>query len=77
MRATSSRVIVSSEELRKERERNNWWTFITSPIYGEGQETEEQKQRRETERLQRLASKSIKNQLAQREAVFPSYSTII
>jgi hypothetical protein len=33
-------------------------------------ETEEQKQRRETERLQRLASKSIKeNQLAQKEAI--------
>ena len=58
------------DELRKERERNSWWTYITSPIYGEVKETEEQKQRRETERLQRLASKSIKeNQLAQKEAI--------
>ena len=58
------------DELRKERERNSWWTYITSPIYGEAKETEEQKQRRETERLQRLASKSIKeNQLAQKEAI--------
>ena len=58
------------DELRKERERNTWWTYMTSPIYGEVKETEEQKQRRETERLQRLASKSIKeNQLAQKEAI--------
>lgn len=61
------------DELRKERERNSWWTYITSPIYGEAKETEEQKQRRETERLQRLATKSIKeNQLAQKEAILQS-----
>ena len=61
---------LDDDELRKERERNSWWTFITSPIYGEVKETEEQKQKRETERLQRLASKSIKeNQLAQKEVI--------
>ena len=48
------------EDLRKERERNGWWAYLASPIYGKVNETEEQKQARETERLHRLASKSIK-----------------
>ncbi len=48
------------EDLRKERKRNSWWTYLSSPIYGKVNETDEQKQKRETERLHRLASKSIK-----------------
>lgn len=49
------------EDLRKESERNSWWTFITSPIYGKQiPETEEQKQQREFHRLQRVHTKSIK-----------------
>lgn len=48
------------EDLRKERERNSWWAYLASPFYGKVNETEEQKQARETERLHRLASKSIK-----------------
>ncbi|KAL8783605.1 MAG: hypothetical protein Q9195_009339 [Heterodermia aff. obscurata] len=58
------------EDLRKESERNSWWTFITSPIYGkQTPETEEQKQQREFHRLQRLHSKSIKEkELIQQEA---------
>jgi hypothetical protein len=57
------------EDLKKERERNSWWTFMTSPIYGgQPNETKEQRQERDTERLQRLASKTIKGaELAQRE----------
>lgn len=49
------------EDLRKEKEMNSWWTYITSPIYG-GQptETDQQRQERDAERLQRRASKTIK-----------------
>ena len=48
------------EDLRKERERNGWWAYLASPIYGKVNETDEQQQARETERLHRLASKRIK-----------------
>lgn len=48
------------EDLRKERERNGWWAYLASPIYGKVSETDEQKQTRETKRLDRVASKSIK-----------------
>jgi len=57
------------EELRKERERKSWWAYVTSPFYTPPKETEEEKQTREVERLQRLASKRIKEQdLAEKEA---------
>lgn len=57
------------EELRKERERKSWWTYVTSPFYAPPKETEEEKQTREVEGLQRLASKRIKEQdLAEKEA---------
>jgi len=57
------------EELRKERERKSWWTYVTSPFSAPPKETEEEKQTREVERLQRLASKRIKEQdLAEKEA---------
>ncbi|OCL03808.1 DnaJ-domain-containing protein [Glonium stellatum] len=58
-----------NEELRKERERNSWWAYVTSPFYAPQKETEEEKQTREVERLQRLASKRIKEQdLAEKKA---------
>ena len=58
-----------NEELRKEREINSWWAYLTSPIYGKQEETEQKRQERETERLQRLASRLIKeNDLFQRRA---------
>ena len=56
------------EESRKERERNSWFTYFTSPFYGKAEETQEQKQQRDAERLQRLASRSIKgNELSRLE----------
>ena len=57
------------EQLKKERERDSWWTYIASPIYGKpAKGTEEQKQQQETDRLQRLSSKRIKeNDLARQE----------
>lgn len=48
------------EDLRAERERNGWWAYLASPIYGKESETDEQKQTRETKRLDRVASRSIK-----------------
>lgn len=61
------------EELRKEKERNSWWTYMTSSIYSQPKETENQKQEREIKRLQRLASRSIKeNELTQRKAKLQS-----
>ena len=57
------------EDLRKERERNGWWAYLVSPIYGKLNETDEQKLARETERLHRLASRSIKgSELREKEA---------
>ena len=59
-----------NEDLRKESERNSWWTYFTSPIYGKQvPETEEQKQQRDFHRLQRLHTKGIKEKdLIQQEA---------
>lgn len=55
-------------DIRKERERNSWWTYLASPINGRVEETEQQKQERETNRLNRGASKRIKgSELAERE----------
>ncbi|KAG7006641.1 hypothetical protein G7Y79_00013g034130 [Physcia stellaris] len=60
---------LDEEELRKQNERNSWWTYFTSPVYGKAQESEGEKQKREIERLQRLATKSIKGfELQQMEA---------
>ena len=57
------------EDARKEKERNGWWAYLTSPIYGQVKETEEQKQERENKRLQRNAAKRIKgSDLVEKEA---------
>ena len=57
------------EERRKQREKNSWWSYFTSPIYGKALETEGEKLEREAEGLQRLASTSIKsNELKRKEA---------
>ena len=58
------------EEKRKQREKNSWWSYLTSPIYGKVVETEEEKLQCEAEKLQRLASASIKsNELKCKEAI--------
>ena len=49
-----------ADDLRKARERNGWWAYLASPIYGTASETDEQKQTRESKRLDRVASRSIK-----------------
>lgn len=58
------------EDLRKEAERNSWWTFFTSPIYGkQAPETEDQRRQRAFHRIERLHTKSIKEkELIQEEA---------
>lgn len=48
------------EDSRKERERNGWLVYLTSPFYGKQKETEDEKMAREIERIQRLAIKRIK-----------------
>lgn len=64
---------MDEEDIRKERERNSWWTYFTAPIYGKRQEPEDLKSIREAERLQRLASKRIKGtELRQNEAKLKS-----
>ena len=45
------------EDLREEKQRNSWWTYF---IHGKVPETEEQIQMRDTTRLHRRASKTIK-----------------
>jgi hypothetical protein len=57
------------EDSRKEKERNGWWAYLASPIYGRVNETDEQKQARESERLHRIASRRIKgSELREKEA---------
>ena len=57
------------EDVRLEKQRNSWWTYLASPIYGKMEETEEQKRERETNCLNRGASKRIKgSELAEKEA---------
>ena len=57
------------EDIRKEKERNSWWTYLSSPLYGKAEETDEQKQQRETKRLDRQASRRIRgSELAEKEA---------
>lgn len=64
------------EESKKQRERNSWWSYLTSPISGKTAETEEEKLRREAERLQRLAITSIKsNDLKRKEAILKTLET--
>lgn len=61
------------EGLRKEEERNSWWTYMASTIYSKPKETDLQKQERENKCLQRLASRSIKEaELTQRKAKLQS-----
>ena len=61
---------LDDEDARKEKERNGWWAYLASPIYGApAKETDEQKQERETKHLHRQASKRIKgSELADKEA---------
>ena len=47
------------EDLRKERARSSWWAYVTPSAYTQAKETEEEKQLRESEALQRLNSKRI------------------
>ena len=57
------------EDVRKEKERNGWWALFTSPIYGRVKETDEQKQERDLNRNNRIASKRIKgSELAEKTA---------
>ena len=57
------------EDSRKEKERNGWWAFLASPLFGKVKETDEQMRARETSRLHRLASKTIKeSELREKQA---------
>ena len=60
---------LDDEDVRREKERNGWWAYLTSPIYGQVKETDEQKQQRKKGRFDRLASRRIKeSELAEKEA---------
>ena len=48
------------EDSRRERERGSWWVYLMSPVYGRVEETDEQKQVRKFERVQRGTSRRIK-----------------
>ena len=59
---------LDDEDIRREKERNGWWAFLASPIYGREVDTEENKVERERGRLNRVASRSIKgSELAEKE----------
>ena len=56
------------EDARREKNRNGWWAYLTSPIYGPVKETDEQKQERKNTRLQMNHAKTIKgSDLAEKE----------
>lgn len=48
------------EYSRENSERNGWFAFLASPIYGRKRETDDEKMAREIERIQRVAIKRIK-----------------
>lgn len=57
------------QDLRKDTAKNSWWTYLTAPVYGRANETEEQVQQRRTEAVHRRAVKSVKeHDLRQKEA---------
>ena len=57
------------EDVRKEKRRNGWWAYVTSPIYSQEKETDEQNRERKNARLQRNAARTIKGSaLAEKEA---------
>jgi hypothetical protein len=65
---------LDDEAARKEQERNSWWTYLSSPIYGRVQESEEEKRERDVKRLQRTASRSVKTaELSREEAGLRSW----
>ena len=52
---------LDAEDDRREKARNSWWTYLSAPLYGKaGEETEQEKSLRQMERLQRGASRRIK-----------------
>lgn len=66
------------EDMRKEKERNGWFAYLTRPLYGQNDETDEQKQERETKRFHRLASKTIKgSELHEKEAKIHTLQTAL
>jgi hypothetical protein len=51
---------LDDNELKKEKAKNSWWTFFSSPVYGKVKEREDEKRDREVKRLDRNATKRIK-----------------
>lgn len=52
---------LDAEDDKREKARNNWWTYLAAPIYGKTrEETVQEKLLRDRERLQRTASRRIK-----------------
>ena len=52
---------LDAEDDKREKAKNSWWTYLATPIYGKvAEETEQEKSSRQMERLQRGASRRIK-----------------
>lgn len=49
-----------AEDVRKDRARDNWLTYLTSPWYPTNKETETQKQARDADRIRRLVVKRVR-----------------
>ena len=70
--------VQDEEDVRKEKERNGWWAYFTSPTYGQEKETDEQKQKREENCVHRIASRRIKeNELAEKRAKLKKLQDIL
>ena len=70
--------VQDEEDVRKEKERNGWWAYLTTPIYGQEKETDEQKQKREENCVHRIASRRIKeSELAEKQAKLKKLQDIL
>ena len=55
-------------DARKDKAKDSWWTYLTAPVYGKANETEEQMQQRRDEAVHRRAVKNLKeHDLSQKE----------
>ena len=56
-------------DARKDKAKDSWWTYLTAPVYGKANETEEQMQQRRDEAVHRRAVENLKEyHLSQKEA---------
>jgi hypothetical protein len=70
--------ILEEKALAEERARNSWLTYAFSSVFGAAKEPEVAKQERDMQRLQRLASKTIKEkELSRKEDKLKEWNNLL